>query len=274
MSWSKDAVLKVRKFESFPSDVFYCALVTSDSQRVFGPGDNVDTLVFKAFEVLVKNHEGVALNVWSNATRLKESVDFLREGNLFQNVEVFSSRSSLVPTEMSAVAESLLSALEPPKVHRVKVATDGSFSRRSRVGGWAAVDEYGNFHVGSGRVSGPEQAELEALLLSMKLGSKLIVVSDCANVVGKLKRKRMVSSKGKRLVKATQQRAFLDRLESHDVTVSWVKGHNGNVLNELANDLAVASRRCTEANMGFSQTREMCAKVVERFKIEGHVFNS
>ena len=61
----------------------------------------------------------------------------------------------------------------------------------------------------------------------------------------------------------TSLRKCLKRMDRAEVYVHWVRGHRGNVLNELANDVAMYTRR--NACWGLVDTQK---EMLERSKVE------
>lgn len=137
---------------------------------------------------------------------------------------------------------------------RLLVATDGSFGSGARtpVGGWSWVDGDGRFQTGSGRVKGGRLgatvAEVRAVIAALKGHHRsrgLLIRSDSVAAIElaqRLQCGRGVRSSVPRDEVWGLQRAIAGR----DVAFEWVRGHTGDPMNECADRLAVAARRCRE----------------------------
>lgn len=138
----------------------------------------------------------------------------------------------------------------PRIARRITVATDGSCSRRAMGMAWTTED--GRFSA-QATAQGPRcalTAELHAIHLALKAfpyGQSLRLLVDSRSAIHVVEEAqsghvaRAVTGHTYHL--ATTLTALL---RDHDVTVSWVKAHNGHPLNETADRLAVAARRGLE----------------------------
>lgn len=128
----------------------------------------------------------------------------------------------------------------------VEVYTDGSYNRSRFLGSYAFIvveDEkiiYKNsatlYNPKSWNIDGELEAILEGLKWSIKNGFKDIVVySDLkmASSIFKTKKRTQGSAITK---KYKEQVEFMKGLAN--ISVVWIKGHNGNKYNELANTMA------------------------------------
>lgn len=139
---------------------------------------------------------------------------------------------------------------QPRITRRITVATDGSCSRRAMGMAWATED--GRFNA-QATARGPRcalTAELHAIHLALKAfpyGQSLRLLVDSRSAI-----KVVEEARNGRVANAVTGHtyhlatALTALLHDHDVSVSWVKGHNGHPLNETADRLAVAARRGLE----------------------------
>ena len=134
----------------------------------------------------------------------------------------------------------------------VTLYTDGACSGNPGPGGWGAILEY-NGH--EKELSGGEEnttnnrMELTAVIEGLKALKEPCIVelySDSKYVIDALEKGWAESWRAKGWKKADKKPALnpdlweklLNLLEIHTVTFTWVKGHNGNRGNEIANKLA------------------------------------
>ena len=124
----------------------------------------------------------------------------------------------------------------------VYLYTDGACRGNPGPGGWAAVLQYGchqkeltgsEGHTTNNRM---ELTAVAAALSALKRSCTVTLVTDSQYVKHVL---------GGCKVRANQDLVYpLRQLASqHQLTVEWVRGHSGHILNERADELAVASAR-------------------------------
>jgi ribonuclease HI len=152
-----------------------------------------------------------------------------------------SERSLSRPAELSA----------PVPAGVVEVYTDGACSGNPGPGGWAWAVSDGRQASGADPATTNQRMELRAALEAVRaLDGALVVVSDSTYVVncfrngwwkGWLSRNWTNSAK-----KPVANRDLWEPLitlvrDRGDVTFRWVKGHSGDPMNELVDQLAVAA---------------------------------
>lgn len=132
----------------------------------------------------------------------------------------------------------------------IAVFTDGSYSAKHKVGGWAwvAIDSFGNFETSNGWSIAPttnNRMELEAAIYSlmeihMRYGScDILLQSDSKYMVEGCNDKSRARNANKDLWQSLDQ-----GIELHnEVVFEHVKGHAGNHYNELADELATEGLR-------------------------------
>ncbi|WP_137723540.1 RNase H family protein [Prescottella subtropica] len=145
------------------------------------------------------------------------------------------------------------------------VATDASKSRRRGVG-VACVSEDGVRH----QMMVPDVTTvLEGELLAIELavarfpGRRLHILTDSQaslQHLGLLDTDWALHATGG--VKAVVSRLH-DVLRKREIRLSWVRGHNGHLLNETADRLALATRRAFEARIPDATRRAIADRIVE-----------
>lgn len=135
----------------------------------------------------------------------------------------------------------------------VTIATDGSVSYQRGPGGWACVLE-SNGHVkefsGIKETATNQTLEMEAVIQSLwKLSRscKVTIYSDSQYIVknynqGNARRwaaNGWKTARNKSIANKDMWKTFLALSEAHDLTLVWVKGHDGHSLNTRADKLAV-----------------------------------
>jgi ribonuclease HI len=136
-----------------------------------------------------------------------------------------------------------------PKQGPLEVWTDGACSGNPGPGGWAWATRDGRRESGGEAVTTNQRMEIQAALAAVRaLPGPLTVVSDSTYVVncfrdgwwrGWLKRGWITSAR-----KPVANRDLWEPLvtlvnERGDVTFRWVKGHSGDEMNDLVDQLAV-----------------------------------
>ncbi len=131
----------------------------------------------------------------------------------------------------------------------LRVWTDGACSGNPGPGGWAWATEDGRQGVGAESPSTNQRMEIKAALEAVRaLPSDLVVVSDSTYVVHCFRDRWWQGwlARGWRTSKKTPvaNRDLWEPLvtlvnERGDVTFDWVKGHSGDPMNDLVDELAV-----------------------------------
>jgi ribonuclease HI len=145
------------------------------------------------------------------------------------------------------------------KKQEVVVSTDGSCLRNPGVWGWAVIEHGGDFKLSGGGSYGTNQiAELTAVLMALKIYApfskravkKLTIQSDSMYAINCSTTwlKRWKTNNWKNSKKDTIANIQLvqeidkeiDKRKKHDGLLEfiWVKGHNNDKYNELADELA------------------------------------
>ena len=134
----------------------------------------------------------------------------------------------------------------------LRIATDASRGRRGAAGiAWITAE--GRHTTRMVDVSAVAEAEFLAIksaiddAVSREPGRKVVILSDSRKALGALSGKWLPQwATGKRLAQLNQTRAHI---RDHDIQLKWVRGHAGDLLNELADRLAVHRRRCTDCRL-------------------------
>jgi ribonuclease HI len=133
----------------------------------------------------------------------------------------------------------------------ISVYTDGACSGNPGPGGWAWAIDRETYASGSERPSTNQRMEIRAALEAVTaLRGPLVVVSDSTYVVNCF-RDRWWAGWVERGWTTSQKKPVANRdlweplvqavNERGDVAFHWVKGHSGNELNDLVDQLAVAA---------------------------------
>ncbi|WP_433610892.1 ribonuclease H family protein [Prescottella agglutinans] len=145
------------------------------------------------------------------------------------------------------------------------VATDASKSRRRGVG-VACVSEEGNRHQkmipGIKTVVAGELLAIE-LAIDRFIDRRLHILTDSQAALQYLG----VTHPDRPLPRDGEATAVADRIRhsliGREVRFSWVRGHNGHLLNETADRLAVAARRAYEAQIPTETRKSIADRIVE-----------
>jgi ribonuclease HI len=131
----------------------------------------------------------------------------------------------------------------------LEVYTDGACSGNPGPGGWAWVVHDGRQASGSESVSTNQRMEIRAALEAVRsLSGPLVVVSDSTYVVNcfrdgwwrRWRTRGWVTTANKPVANRDLWEPLVDLVDARgDVAFRWVKGHSGNRLNDLADELAV-----------------------------------
>ncbi|WP_430331413.1 ribonuclease H family protein [Rhodococcus sp. ACT016] len=145
------------------------------------------------------------------------------------------------------------------------VATDASKSRRRGVG-VACVSEEGNRHQKMvPHVKTVVAGELLAIELAIDrfIDRRLHILTDSQAALQYLG----VTNPDRPLPRNGEATAVADRIRhsliGREVRFAWVRGHNGHLLNETADRLAVAARRAYEAQIPTETRQSIADRIVE-----------
>ncbi|WP_165164521.1 ribonuclease H family protein [Corynebacterium qintianiae] len=134
------------------------------------------------------------------------------------------------------------------KVRRV-YATDASKQKRDSLIGIAAVDSTGKIQIGQVHAKTVLEGEFAAIAMVLRRLKSSKTAREVDILTDSLTAARATNSSTPRPFAGEFERscvAELDKVRARgiDVRVSWVRGHDGNALNELADRAAVTARRC------------------------------
>ncbi len=136
----------------------------------------------------------------------------------------------------------------------VTMYTDGACSGNPGAGGWAAILKYGEAEkelCGGEKMTTNNRMELTAViegLSILKRSCEVKVFSDSRYIVDAIEkgwlaswqRKKWMRNKNEPVLNVDLWQRLLPLLELHNVTFIWVRGHNGNEMNERCDKLAVS----------------------------------
>lgn len=166
---------------------------------------------------------------------------------------------------MKAVSERIgantaaIFACQDPGVTRTRVYTDGACSGNPGPGGWAWIVPDGSFAAGGEDPSTNQRMELTAVIEAVRaLDGPLEIISDSTYVVncfrdrwweGWLKR-GWVNSQRKPVANRDLWEPLIGMYRERDLVFRWVKAHDGDHWNELADRLAVEAASTQESRRG------------------------
>ena len=137
----------------------------------------------------------------------------------------------------------------PAPPDAVSVYTDGACSGNPGPGGWAWAIDQQTYASGGDRITTNQRMEVRAVLEAVTtLSAPLLVVSDSTYVVNCFRdrwwegwiRRGWVNSKRQPVANRDLWEPLVTLVtERGDVAFQWVKGHSGDVMNDLVDRLAV-----------------------------------
>lgn len=168
----------------------------------------------------------------------------MAQGSLFDDV----------PRGVVGAEEGEAPAPTAPRRAPVTVYTDGACSGNPGPGGWAwAVAPEGTPSGAGGEARTTNQRmEIKAVIEALRTlgpGRTIHVISDSTYVVNcfrdrwyvKWERNGWVNAQKKPVANADLWRELLGLYRANEVTFGWVKGHSGDRLNDIVDQLAVAA---------------------------------
>lgn len=155
----------------------------------------------------------------------------------------------------------------------MEIWTDGSCEPNPGPGGWAWVDSLGNEHYGWERSTTNNRMEMMAILKALQAqsnGTRITVYSDSQYCVKGLtiwragwKRKNW-RRKGEEMPNRDLWLALEEQMNRLEVSVKWVRSHNGNEKNERADELANLGRKLQREKSTIKErnTEDMLAELL------------
>jgi ribonuclease HI len=144
------------------------------------------------------------------------------------------------------------------------VYTDGACSVNPGPGGWAWAVPHGRYASGAKAHTTNQRMEITAVLEATKaLDGPLAVVSDSTYVIncfrdrwweGWLQRDWTTSQK-RPVVNRDLWEPLIERVRQRAITFRWVRGHSGDPMNELVDQLAREAGRTQQGRQGVVPTR-------------------
>lgn len=155
-------------------------------------------------------------------------------------------------------------------MHQLFLATDGAFNSESGRGGWAAVYVFkSRMWTVSGHLPkchSSHYSELMAVhegLRHLTLPCEIHLLTDAQRIVQEFESGQYEEADAKSSIRKAEKNLWIEVLKlsvPHALKVTWVKGHNGHRLNELANTLAQAAAALPFDEHGQSQQRRKVKK--------------
>jgi ribonuclease HI len=142
------------------------------------------------------------------------------------------------------------------------VYTDGACSGNPGPGGWAWLVPEGDFATGASSATTNQRMELTAVLEASKSNDgPLHVISDSTYVVNCFRDRWWVgwlargwrNSKKEPVANRDLWEPLVDTVRARGITFEWVKAHNGDRYNDLADGLAVAAARTQRDRRGHAR---------------------
>ncbi|NYI04943.1 RNase H family protein [Allostreptomyces psammosilenae] len=262
-------------------------LAASDGQRLSGlteSGQGSTDALLDGLAALLAHPTlpRMPLDLYWNDSRLHEGLEGMRTA--FPSIEPHlcrgpGRRNTWIRQALEVAEEALDEAgvpLPQPSAPTVMIAaTDGSFGRRSREGGWGWVSACGRWGFGSVRCSHPTAAEVAAiarLVSTVPKSRPLHILTDSKAAIALIGQVREAFTDGREAHSLTGHHdtdqllvAIGRRLATgHFLELGWVRGHSGHPLNEGADRLAVLGRRAAHAGL----PRELSARTAKRIADE------
>jgi ribonuclease HI len=149
---------------------------------------------------------------------------------------------------------------EPMSVPAATVVyTDGACAGNPGPGGWAWAVPRGRYVMGAKARTTNQRMEITAVLEAAKaLDGPLQVVSDSTYVINCFRdrwwegwlRKSWTNSQKRPVVNRDLWEPLIEIVRQRDITFRWVKGHSGDPMNELVDQLAGEAARTQQGRQG------------------------
>ncbi|MGI4793296.1 MAG: ribonuclease HI [Janthinobacterium lividum] len=143
----------------------------------------------------------------------------------------------------------------PTDSEPVQIWTDGGCKPNPGPGGWAAILSLGSTEkelTGGDKVTTNNRMELTAAAASLEALTrpcKVVINTDSEYVKNGITRwhtgwvrRNWRNSAGDPVANMDLWRRLLDAAKPHDIEWKWVRGHNGDIMNERADRLATSAR--------------------------------
>jgi ribonuclease HI len=143
------------------------------------------------------------------------------------------------------------------------VYTDGACSPNPGPGGWAWAVPGGRFTSGASERSTNQRMEITAVLEALKvLEGPLQVVSDSTYVINCFRdrwwegwlRRGWITGKKQPVVNRDLWEPLIEIVQLREIAFRWVKGHSGDPMNDLVDQLAVQAARTQRGKQGVART--------------------
>lgn len=164
-----------------------------------------------------------------------------------------------------------------PAPTSVVIATDASRGRRGKLTGLGMVTDSGGVVLSSLRAETVLEGEFAAVSAALeRYGSRrdvIDILTDSQKVWARMNEEDLL---GGRMRGPQEKRCVqrVDELRRRGVTVRvhWVRGHNGHVLNDIADRAAVAARRMTQWGLDTTEIRTRLRAELLQALEAGHEF--
>jgi ribonuclease HI len=151
----------------------------------------------------------------------------------------------------------------PPRQAITVVYTDGACSPNPGPGGWAWAVPGGRFASGAAERSTNQRMEITAVLEAVRtLEGPLEVVSDSTYVINCFRdrwwegwlRTGWITGKKQPVVNRDLWEPLIEIVQLRKISFRWVKGHSGDPMNDLVDQLALEAARTQRRRQGIAGT--------------------
>ena len=173
-------------------------------------------------------------------------------------------------------------------IKMIKIYTDGACSGNPGPGGWAALLNFkGNEKLVSGYVTNTTNSRMEMVAIIeglktlKKAPSKVEILTDSAFIVNAFKDRWMdkwdaggwKTSKGEPVANQDLWFELLDLIKKHEVTFTWIKGHENDPGNERVNKEAQRQAQETKKSPAVDTNLKDIVSTLISLGYSGEIYN-
>ncbi|MGV9747047.1 RNase H family protein [Rhodococcus zopfii] len=273
------AAIHIRQVRTDLGPLTCAALATDDGVRLFTRDGDTDSdrnmTGLDAFAFLYEQVRNSSVRLHLSDAGLRRNLTFVSAS--FPAVEfvdtAFGPFGTLLRRASDAIGEHVAALLAADQERRevartalppLLVATDASKARKLRGAGLGCISETGRRRM---HMAPEARSIVEGELLAIEMGidrfrdRDLHILTDSRLSLAALDGRYH----GRPGVAAVVDRIH-EAVKGRNVTFSWVRGHCDHALNEAAHRLAVAARRCYEANVSPNVAAAIADNIVESLR--------